>query len=140
MKFTVKKYLQISLFWIGMAAIMGLLIVFCNLALDGASAQLLTMVCAVVGIVELISGVYNLSNFFTYKKKCEEYTPAEGIIYNWSMGMPRGFGMLIVKVDDQEYTTGSYFYYWDCPNMVGKRVKYAIIDDVVILYEILEEN
>ena len=138
MNFSLKKYLQISLFWFGNATILGLMIVFCQLILPDDSSTILTILCAVIGSIELLVGVYNLSNFFDFKKNCEKYTPIEGVIQNWSLGMPRGFASVSVKVDEQEYSSGSYFNYWECSDMVGKRVKYTIIDDVLFLYEILD--
>ena len=138
MNFSLKKYLQIALFWLGYSLISCLLILFCQLLLDGESATMLTALCAMVAFAEFIPGVYNLSNFFDYKKKCEKYTPVEGVIFNWSAGIPRPYGMVIIKEGDTEYTTGSYITQSECTEMVGKRVKYAIIEDVLFIYEVLE--
>ena len=78
--------------------------------------------------------------FFIYKKKCKGFTPAEGVIMNWEPGFYRYTGSVIIKVDNKEYSTSAYFNYEDCKELVGKTISYAIIDEILFIYRIIEQE
>ena len=76
--------------------------------------------------------------FFVYRKKRNNYTPIEGIVTNWTKGFYRNTGSVIVKFNDEEYSTSECFSYEECKNLIGKNILFAIIDEKLFIYKVLE--
>ncbi len=76
--------------------------------------------------------------FFIFKNKCQKIVPADGVITNWEQGFYRYTGSVIIKLNDNEYSTSAYFSTDECKELVGKSVSYAIINETLFIYEIKE--
>lgn len=135
MKLSLERYLFTALKWI----IPGVFFeaVFCALYFTGIIESAICGIVCVGYPLIIIPGIYYLIMFFVFKKKCENFTPSEGVIVNWEAGFFRPTGAVIVKVDDKEYSTSAYFNQDDAKEMVGKTVTYAIIDETLFIYEII---
>ena len=134
-KLSLQRYLITALKWIGTFALLELLL--CAIYFTGVVE---TTFFAMLGVINflflLLPGVYYLTMFLVFKKRCEGVTPMDGVIVNWEAGFFRGTGAVMIKVKDQEYTTSAYFSQEDAKEMVGKSVSYAVIDDTLFLYEV----
>ncbi len=98
--------------------------------------------CAIIipisSILLFFPAGYYFITFFIFKKKCKEYTPVEGVIFNWKASFYKYLGSVIIKIDDKEYATSAYFTHEECKNLVGKTILYAIIDETLFIYEVKE--
>lgn len=137
MEYSLKKYLFTALKWLTPFVLLELLI--CILYFTGNVEETLFTIINIVDIVFLLlPGIYFLIMFFVFKKKCKSFTPVEGMIANWESGFYRYTGSVIIKVDGKEYSTSAYFSNYECRELVGKNVSYAIIDDTLFIYDIKE--
>ena len=93
-------------------------------------------VIPISSMILLFPGIYYLIMFFLYKKKCKNHTPTEGVIFNWETGFFRYSGSVIIKADDREYATSAYFSHEECKDLVGRTAFYAIIDEMLFIYQI----
>lgn len=139
MKLSLKKYIHMTLYWFGLFLVYCVLTLASILLLKESTKFVLVMVICVIACFFLGFGVYNLCSYISMKKKCKKITPEVGTIFNWQADWNRPFGSVILKVGENEYSTSPYFLSEDCRRMVGKQVRYAIIDDVLFLYELIEE-
>lgn len=139
MKLSAKKYMHMTLYWFGFFLVYCMIVFISILLLKDITKMILAMIMGVVACISLGFGVYNLCSYISMKKKCEKITPEVGTIFNWQADWNRPFGSVILKVGENEYSTSPYFLSEDCRRMVGKQVRYAIIDDVLFLYELIEE-
>lgn len=86
----------------------------------------------------LLPSIYYFYMYFKFKIKCKNIAPTNGVISTWEHGFFRYTGAVIIKVNDTDYSTSAYFNYDDAKDLVGKTVSYAIIDETLIIYEILD--
>lgn len=137
MVYSLKKYFFTALKWLTPFVLLEILI--CILYFTGNVEATLFAIINIVDVVFLLlPGIYFLIMFFVFKKKCKGFTPAEGKIANWEAGFYRYTGSVIIKVDGKEYSTSAYFSNYECRELVGKNVSYAIIDDTLFIYDIKE--
>ncbi len=137
MKLSLKRYLLSAIKWL--SAFLGLEILICLFYLLDTKKSSSFIIINVMNFVILLPiGIYYLSLFFFFKKKCKDLTPKEAVVANWAAGSFRYTGKIIVKQDEEEYSTASYFSQEEAKNLVGKTVLYAIISDTLIIYEIKE--
>lgn len=134
MKLSLKKYLTHSIRWfIPFVLIGAICLTFC--IFDGADAKL-SYIMVLNIIAFFCPAAYYLFLFFKFRKKTLNLSPVEGVVSNWKAGSHRYTGKIIVNVDGEEYSTSSYFSCEECKNLVGKTITYAIIDEVLFVYEI----
>ena len=135
MALSLKKYLSSALKWLIPFVFLETLI--CLLYLTKVTqAELFTIVNIVNIVCLLIPGAYHLIMFFFFLKKCKNVTPTQGVISNWQAGFYRYTGSVIVKIDDNEYSTSAYFSNAECKELVGKTISFAIIGETLFIYEI----
>lgn len=137
MELSTRKYLSTALKWFIPFALLETLI--CLLLFTKTIG---TSVFAAVNIANfvclLLPGMYFLITFFIFKNKCKKIVPADGVITNWKQGFYRYIGSVIIKLNDNEYSTSAYFSAEECKELVGKSVSYAIINETLFIYEIKE--
>lgn len=137
MELSTRKYLSTALKWLIPFVLLETLI--CLLLFTKTIG---TGVFAVVNIANfvclLLPGVYFSIMFFIFKNKCKKIVPADGVITNWEQGFYRYTGSVIIKLNDNEYSTSAYFSTEECKELVGKSVSYAIINETLFIYEIKE--
>ncbi len=137
MELSLRKYLSTALKWLIQFVLLETLI--CLLSF---TKTIRTGVLVVVNIADfvclLLPGMYFLIMFFIFKNKCKKVVPADGVITNWEQGFYRHTGGVIIKVNDNEYSTSAYFSTEECKDLVGKSVSYAIINETLFIYEIKE--
>lgn len=137
MELSLKKYLSTALKWLIPFVLLETLI--CLLSFTKTVG---TGVFAVVNIADfvclLLPGLYFLIMFFVFKNKCKKVVPADGVITNWEQGFYRYTGSVIIKANDNEYSTSAYFSTEECKELVGKNISYAIINETLFIYEIKE--
>lgn len=135
MELSLKKYLTTALKWLIPLVLSETLI--CLLLFTKTIG---TGAFAVVNIANfaclLLPSMYYLVMFFIFKNKCKKIVPADGVITNWEQGFYRYAGSVIIKLNDNEYSTSAYFSIEEAKDMVGKTVSYAIIADTLFIYEI----
>jgi len=135
MELSLKKYLSMALKWL--IPFVSLELIICTLYFTRIAESMLFAIINVVDVVFLLlPGAYFLIMFLVYKQKCKNFSPIEGIITNWEAGFYRYTGSVIVKVGDNEYSTSAYFSNEECKELVGRHISYAIIDEVLFIYEI----
>lgn len=108
-----------------------------SLALKGIF--LMVLVDTAFAIWLLIS-VYELVR---YSKKCKGMTPSVATVFNWHMeesysrrGTPPA--SISIMQDGKEYFSPEYFSCTEAQQMVGKQISYVIIDDVVLLFTVVD--
>lgn len=135
MELSSRKYLSTALKWLVPFVLLETLI--CLLLF---TKTIETGIFAVVNTANfvclLLPSMYFLIMFFIFKNKCKEIVPADGVITNWKQGFYRYTGGVIIKLNDNEYSTSAYFSTEEAKDMVGKTVSYAIIADTLFIYEI----
>ena len=135
MELSLRKYLSFALKWLIPFAFLEILI--CILFFTSVIKSGLFAFIFVINIIcLLLPGAYFLTMFFIFKKKCKCFTPIDGVIVNWEAGFYRYTGSVIINSDGKEYSTSSYFTNEECKGLVGKHVSYAIIDEMLFIYEI----
>lgn len=136
MELSLKKYLFSGLkFSISFFAVM--LSCIAVSFIDGIDS---TIFCAITipisAMLLLLPALYYWAAFFRFGRKCKNFTPTEGIVFNWETGPLRYTGSVIVRVGDTEYSSSAYFTHDECKELVGKTVYYAIIDELLFIYGI----
>lgn len=136
MPLSLKKYLTSTLKWFIAFVLVGVMCL-CVCFVDNIDKGVfLAIVVPISCITLLLPVVYYFARFLIFKRKCMNVTPVEGVIANWEAGEYRYTGRIIVNVDGKEYSTSSYFNYEECKELVGKTISYAIIDEILFIYEI----
>lgn len=66
----------------------------------------------------------------------------EGVVTNWyHSAFQRGSGCIAVKEGDREYTSSEIFSYDTASELVGKQIRYVIIDDdLVFILAVLSDD
>lgn len=136
MKLSLSKYLISALKWVALFALIEVLLLASWLTDTLETGIFLFITVAINGVCTLLPAGYSFVMFLVCKKKCESYTPVEGVVSNWAAGFFQHTGSIIVKVDGKEYYTSAYFSHDEAKELVGKRVSYAIIDELLFVYEI----
>ncbi len=139
MKLSLKKCLLMSMQWFGIALFAGLLSFFMWFGDREGTDIFVLLPCFLLIVIFLVCpAVYYFGKFLTLRKKCEEYTPVKGVVSNWETGFLRGTAAIIVKVEEEEYSTAAYYGYNEAKELVGKTIDYAIIDQRVFVYQVNE--
>ena len=136
--FSSKQYLKVCLSHLGMFAICFLcvLAVSCmgenpNPALGAAMAGALGgIIFGLPCIGYAVAGIVN-------NKKSKTLPRQEGEIVNWARGFWKNMGNVIVKIDDKEYSTPSYFFGEEARELVGSKISFCLIEDTVYIFEVL---
>lgn len=138
MALSLKKCLMKALEYFG--CFMFIVLICLVMGVAGSSDMGLTCLVSitVASVFMLLPALYYFSYYLVFKKKYKDFTPVEGVVFNWEAGLFRGAGAIIVKVDDKKYSTLSYFNNEECNELVGKTISYAIIDDILFVYDIKE--
>ncbi len=136
--YSLKKYLIYAfLFLAPFILIMGVCLLL-NLT-NGYKYSITIAVVSLFSVLALLMpSLYYFYMYFKFKIKSKKITPTQGVISNWEHGFFRYTGAIIIKIDDKEYSTSAYFNYDDAKELVGKSILYSIIDEVLIIYEILD--
>ena len=108
--------------------------------LSGGFMGLFAILCGVLGFGGFAA--YYLYAYITYRKRCRDLVPQEGVIANWQVDTYMGrassrWARVTVKVDEKEYASPTCFRLDEAQAMVGKRVSYVILEDTLLIYEIL---
>ncbi len=136
MPLSLKKYLTSALKWLIAFVLVGVMCLSVCFVDNIDTGVFLAIVVPISCIALLLPGGYYLARFLAFKKKYMNVVPVEGVIANWEAGDYRYTGRIIVNVDGKEYSTSSYFNYEECKELVGKTVSYAIIDEILFIYEV----
>ena len=132
MKLSLKKYLTTALEFL--AGYVFLEILICILYFAGEGKDFSFIFTNIANFAFLLSpGAYHLTMFFVFKKKSEKATPEDAVITTWESSF-RYHGKVIVKKDDTEYASPSYFSHVECKDLVGKTISCAIIYDTLFIY------
>ena len=135
MAISLKKYLSTAFKWLIPFVFLEILI-FILYFTELVQAGLFAIINAMDIICLLLPGAYYLIMFFVFRVKSKNFTPLEGVISNWETGFYRYTGSVILKIEDNEYSTSAYFSNEECKKLVGKTIFYAIINDILFIYEI----
>jgi len=133
---SLKKYLIFALKWFLPFVFIGAICIVLLISGVIDTGMFLFIAVAINGIFLLLPAGYYFAMYLSFRKKCEKYAPLKGVVANWEAGFYRYTGSIIVKVDDTEYSSSACFSYEECRELVGKTVSYAIIDEILIIYEI----
>ncbi len=135
MKLSLSKYLETTLKWFALFAFIEVFLLFGWLTSALETGIFLFITVAINGVCTLLPAVYYLVMYLNFKNKCERYTPVEGVVSNWEAGFFQRTGSVVVKVDGNEYWSSAYFSHDEAKDLVGKSVLYAIIDEILFIYE-----
>ena len=133
MELSLKKYLASALKFFAsflLSAILCFVLYFI-----GENESLVLIVPTIACMILLLLAGYYFAMFLVYRKKCANFIPVEGTVFNWEAGS-KFSGSIILSVEGKEYSTSSYFSYEECKELVGKTISYAIIDETLFVYEI----
>lgn len=136
MLLSLKRYLMNSLKLLAIYAFIGVIGLLMCFVHNSDVEVFLAIAIPAASLLLLLPAGYYFVMFLVYKKKCMNFTPVEGVIANWEIGLFRHTGCVIVNVDGKEYSSPSYFSYYDCKELVGKTISYAIIDETLFIYEV----
>lgn len=92
----------------------------------------------VIAII-LCFAIRNAYALIKYPKLCKDLPEKTGRVYNWkSAGRKSLVASVVIKEEGKELCSPNYFYYTEATNMVGKLVRYKVIDETLLIFEILE--
>lgn len=133
MELSLKKYLISALKFFASFLLSAILcFVLCFI---GNNEAFVLIVLPIACMILLLLAGYYFAMFLNFRKKCSNFMPVEGVVFNWEAGS-KFSGSIIVNVEGEEYSTSSYFSYEECKALVGKTISYAIIDETLFVYEI----
>lgn len=136
------KYLSLKKYLFTSFVRFGLFLCFCLLGvclglLENLRWEMGLCIGAVLGgIFYLLPAVYYFYLCIAFKKKCENVEQKEGVITNWELGFWRYGGCVCLKEGEQELLSSEIFGRTEAKELVGRTVKYAVIDEILFIYEI----
>lgn len=99
-----------------------------------------TIFAVIGGLVYVPMFIYYLYLFFKTRIKLKSAEVKEGSISSWNLVYAtRSMAYLIINDGYVDYHTAAVFSRYSAPDMVGRSVSYAIIDDKAVIVELTED-
>ncbi len=143
MWFSLNKYKKFSFVWLGLFFLLVFLSLLIGLS-EGVDFDFAVRIGLPIGLVcgspFLVAAIYGWVTYATLKGKAATYTPEEGVISNWGNLFRSVYAYVSLTIEGKEYRSGVYFFRTEAKNLVGKRISYAVIDEKLFIYQILENE